>query len=79
MEAVLGYKLNKNNCPISCRQYLFKSDTRKRCYFCCTDLAAPQQKKKKAGMSSSKAQSQVCDKLICSIHAIYMSLSTMSA
>ena len=40
LEAVLGYKLQKEiNCPTSCRQYSSKSDTRKRCHFCCIDLA----------------------------------------
>ena len=42
LKAVLGYKLQKeSNCLTSCRQYLSKSDTRKICYFCCTDLAEP--------------------------------------
>ena len=42
LEAVLGYKLQKeSNCPTSCRQYPFKSDTRKRCHFSCPNLAGP--------------------------------------
>ena len=42
LEAVLGYKLQKeNNCPTSCRQYPSKLHTKKIYHFCYTDLAGP--------------------------------------
>ena len=71
MEAVFCYKLQKeSNCQNLCRQCPLSRIPEKRCHFCCTDLAGPQKKKKKADMSLFKAQCQACGESFCSIHAI---------